>query len=133
MPESPHLAAKSNYGLAWFLLAVAFALHVWDEAAHNFLTYYNATALALYGRFPWMPRLDMSYKTWLVGLLAAIALDFALTPLAYRNSLRLRPLAYGDSRTFHRFRGVRWTSARRLFFASPATRVRLSFLESVQN
>jgi len=29
-----------------------------------------------------------------VGLLAAIALDFALTPLAYRNSLRLRSLAY---------------------------------------
>ena len=94
MPESPHPVAKSNYGLAWFLLAVAFALHVWDEAAHNFLTYYNATALALSGRFPWMPRMDMSYKTWLVGLLAAIALDFALTPLAYRNSLRLRTLAY---------------------------------------
>jgi hypothetical protein len=94
MPESPHRAAKSNYGLAWFLLAVAFALHVWDEAAHNFLTYYNATALTLHGRFPWMPRMDMSYKTWLVGLLAAIALDFVLTPFAYRNSLRLRPLAY---------------------------------------
>ena len=76
MPESPHPVAKSNYGLAWFLLAVAFALHVWDEAAHNFLTYYYATALALSGRFPWM-RMDMSYKTWLVGLLAAIALDFA--------------------------------------------------------
>src|SRR6202162_6711289 len=94
MLESPHLAAKSNYGLAWFLLAVAFSPHLWDEAANNFLTYYNATALALYGRFPWMPRMDMSYKTWLIGLLAAIALDLALTPLAYRNSERLRPFAY---------------------------------------
>lgn len=94
MPEPAHPVAKLNYGFAWFLLAVAFALHVWDEAVHNFLTYYNATALTLYGRFPWMPRMDMSYKTWRVGLLAGIALDFALTPLAYRNSLRLRLLAY---------------------------------------
>lgn len=85
---------KANYGLAWLLLCFAFMLHVWDEATHDFLTYYNATAIALASDYRFIPRMAMSYKTWLTGLIAANIILLALTPLAYRNSLWLRRLAY---------------------------------------
>jgi hypothetical protein len=83
-----------GFGLAWLLLCMVFALHVWDEAAHDFLGYYNATVLTLYGHFSWFPRMDMTFREWLGGLLVAIAVCFALIPLAFRNSRWLRPLAY---------------------------------------
>lgn len=83
-----------GFGLAWLLLCMVSALHVWDEAAHDFLGYYNATVLTLYGHFSWFPRLDMTFREWLSGLLVAIAVCFALTPWAFRNSRWLRPLAY---------------------------------------
>jgi hypothetical protein len=93
-PAAFEMLGKPNYGLAWLLLCFAFILHVWDEAAHNFLTYYNATAIALANEYDFLPRLDMSYKTWLVGLIVANAILLTLTPLAYSNSRWLRPVAY---------------------------------------
>ena len=94
MPDRTTTAAKSNYGLAWLLLCIAFALHVWDEAAHDFLSYYNATVLALYGHFSWFPRLDLTFQQWFIGLVATIILLLALTPFAFRNSSWLRAVAY---------------------------------------
>jgi hypothetical protein len=76
------------------LLSMAFALHIWDEAAHDFLRYFNATVLALYGHFSWFPRMDMEFRSWLVRLLVANLLLLGLTPWAYRNAGWLRPLAY---------------------------------------
>jgi hypothetical protein len=86
--------SRQGFGLAWLLLCVAFALHVWDEAAHDFLSYYNATALALYGHFSWVPRMDMTFREWLTGLVTAVVICAVLTPVAFRNARWLRPLAY---------------------------------------
>ena len=61
---------------------------------HDFLGYYNATVLTLYGHFAWFPRMDMTYRQWLIGLIAAVAFCTALTPFAFRNARWLRPLAY---------------------------------------
>jgi len=83
-----------GFGLAWLFLSMAFALHVWDEAAHDFLGYYDATVLTLYGRFSWFPRMDMTFREWLTGLLVAITIVLALTPFALRNARWLRPFAY---------------------------------------
>src|ERR1043166_10184548 len=83
-----------GFGLAWLLLCMVFALHVWDEAAHDFLGYYNATVLTLYGHFSWFPRMDMTFREWLSGLVVAIVVCLALIPFAFRNSRWLRPLAY---------------------------------------
>lgn len=44
-------------------------MHVWDEAAHDFLSYYNSTVLARYGHFSWLPRMVMQFRTWLAALL----------------------------------------------------------------
>jgi len=76
------------------LLCLAFAMHAWDEAAHDFLGYYDSTVLALYGHFSWFPRMDMQFRTWLAALLVANLVLLVLTPWAYRNARRLRPLAY---------------------------------------
>lgn len=86
--------AGANFGLAWLLLCLGFGLHTWDEAAHNFLTYYNATVLALYGHFSWFPRMDMEFRNWLARLIIANLVLLALTPLAFRNARWLRPVAY---------------------------------------
>jgi hypothetical protein len=88
------IVRQRGFGIAWLSLCVAFALHVWDEAAHNFLDYYNPTVLTLYGHFSWFPRMDMEFREWLTGLLVAVLLCLLPAPFAFRNARWLRPLAY---------------------------------------
>jgi hypothetical protein len=83
-----------NPGGAWLLLCLSFATNILDEALNDFLGYYNATVLTLYGHFSWFPRIDLNFRQWLVGMILADALLLLLTPLAYRNSVYLRPQAY---------------------------------------
>ena len=94
MSDQRTMPAATSFGTPWLLLCLAFALHVWDEAAHDFLSYYNSTVLALYGHFSWFPRMDLQFRTWLAALLVANLVLLALTPWAYRNASWLRPLAY---------------------------------------
>jgi hypothetical protein len=94
MPETNTPPLRKGFGFAWLLLCVAFALHIWDEAAHDFLSYYNATALTLYGHFSWVPRMDMTFPQWIIGALVFIVACVALTPFAFRNARWLRPWAY---------------------------------------
>lgn len=84
-----------HFGLAWLFFAMVFALHTWDQAAHDFVGYYNATVLALYGHFSWFPRIDIGLGTWLATLILINLGLLALTPLAFRDVAWLRPLAYG--------------------------------------
>ncbi len=83
-----------NLGLAWLLLCVSFAANILDDALNDFLGYYNATVLTLYGHFSWFPRIDLSFREWLVGAIVFDAVLLLLTPSAYRNSPFLRPIAY---------------------------------------
>lgn len=94
MRETGRSNAGVNLGTPWLFLCLAFCLHVWDEAAHDFLSYYNATVLALYGHFSWFPRMDMEFRSWLAGLVLANLVLLGLTPWAYRNTGWLRPLGY---------------------------------------
>ena len=94
MGDQQTTPTASSFGNPWLLLCLAFAMHVWDEAAHDFLRYYNSTVLALYGHFSWFPRMDMQFRTWLTALLVANLVLLGLTPWAYRNARWLRPLAY---------------------------------------
>ena len=94
MGDQQTTPTASSFGNPWLLLCLAFAMHVWDEVAHDFLRYYNSTVLALYGHFSWFPRMDMQFRTWLTALLVANLVLLGLTPWAYRNARWLRPLAY---------------------------------------
>lgn len=94
MAEDRKSLGGRGFGMAWLLLCIAFALHAWDEAAHDFLSYYNATVLTLYGHFSWFPRMDMEFRGWLIGLAVAVAVCTGLTPFAFRDAKWLRPLGY---------------------------------------
>jgi hypothetical protein len=88
-----------TWGFAWLLLCLSFAANILDDAVNDFLGYYNPTVLTLYGHFSWFPRIDLTFKPWLTGVIVADALLLFLTPWAYRNSRLLKPVAYAFSIT----------------------------------
>jgi len=94
MSEGAKSGVRSKFGPAWLLLCLAFGLHIWDEATHDFLRYYNATALTIWAHFSWLPRLDMEFRQWLFGTSGVTIVFLLLTPFAYRNARWIRPLGY---------------------------------------
>jgi len=88
------LGQVENWGVAWLLLCLSFAANIMDDALNDFLGYYNATVLTLYGHFSWFPRIDLRFREWLAGVIAADGVLLLLSPWAFRNSLLVRPIAY---------------------------------------
>lgn len=84
----------SGFGLSWFALTLAFALHVLDEATTGFLSVYNPTVSAMRARFNWFPMPTFGFREWLFALIVGVAFCFALTPIAARGAQWLRPLAW---------------------------------------
>lgn len=92
--HAPRLATQRSFGHAWVALGAALAVHVADEAAHDFLALYNPNARAIQerlGGFPFPP--TFSFTAWLTGLIVAVIAWLALAPLAYRGHRWLLPLA----------------------------------------
>jgi hypothetical protein len=83
-----------RWALAWAALCVAFALHVLDEAAHDFLSWYNPNVLAIRERVPWLPLPVFTFPVWIAGLALAVVVLAALTPLVRRGRPWIVPLAY---------------------------------------
>jgi len=81
---TPETISK-RLGRAWVFLAAMLAVHVADEALTGFLAFYNPIVLEVRARVPWLPLPTFTFPVWIVGLAVAIALLFALTPLAYRG------------------------------------------------
>lgn len=94
MSQGAKSGVGSNFGLAWLLLCLSLGLHIWDEAAHNFLPYFNAAVLTIWAHFQWLPRMDMEFRPWLIRVTAVTVVLLLLTPFAYRNARWIRPLAY---------------------------------------
>lgn len=80
---------------AWAALTAAFALHVLDEATHDFLAWYNPIASAIRDNLggPWFPP-AFSFPVWIGGLCTAILLLTALTPALRRRRRWLIAGAY---------------------------------------
>lgn len=85
---------KDRWALAWATLCGAFALHVVDEATHDFLAWYNPIALTIRAELPWLPVPVFSFRVWLGGLLAAVLALSALTVWVHRRHRWLVPVAY---------------------------------------
>lgn len=83
-----------RWALAWAALCAAFALHVIDEAAHDFLSWYNPNALAVRARVPWLPVPVFTFSVWVTRLTIAVLALAALTPLVRRGRRWLIPVAY---------------------------------------
>jgi hypothetical protein len=85
----------TRWALAWAALTAAFALHVLDEATHDFLAWYNPMAAALRDRLGGLPFPPVfAFGPWLAGLCTAVALLGALTPLVHAGRRWLIPVAY---------------------------------------
>ena len=82
-----------SFGLPWLAAVIALALHVADEAAHDFLSWYNPQALRIrkFLKVPFPP--TFTFWPWLGGLIVAVVILAALTPNAFAGSAWLRPLA----------------------------------------
>lgn len=91
-PNSYDLTAD-RWAKAWATLCFAFALHVVDEAANDFLFWYNPNALALRERMPWLPVPVFTFPVWITGLAIAVFGLMALTPLVRRGRRWLVPFA----------------------------------------
>jgi hypothetical protein len=82
-----------HFGMAWMAFAVALAMHVGDEASHDFLSTYNPAVRAIRGRFPFLPLPTFDFTTWIAGLAAGILLLLVLSPLAFHGNPWLRLLS----------------------------------------
>ena len=83
-----------RWALAWAALCAAFALHVVDEAANDFLFWYNPNALAIRARFPWLPVPVFTFPVFITSLTIAVVGLTALTPLVRRGRTWLVPFAF---------------------------------------
>jgi len=93
MPN-PQTSGARRFGQAWVGFALALALHVTDEATHDFLSVYNPMATAIRARLPFLPLPTFSFGIWLGGLIAGILLLLALSPPAFRGKRWLRVVAW---------------------------------------
>lgn len=75
-----------RFGVAWVAFALALAVHVTDEATHNFLAVYNPSVLAIRARLPFLPIPTFTFGVWISLLVAGIFLLLCLSPLAFRGS-----------------------------------------------
>jgi len=90
-----HLDATTTFGWAWLTATLVLAVHVADEASHDFLAWYNPAALRIrraLGGLPFPP--TFTFVPWLLGLSAGILLLGALTTFAFAGRQWLRPAAY---------------------------------------
>ena len=84
---------NQRFGILWLVFGYTLALHVLDEASHNFLAVYTPNAAAIRRAVPFLPVPAFTFQSWLGTLMLALALWLALTPLAFRGVKWVRVLA----------------------------------------
>lgn len=86
--------ATRHWALSWAGLALAFGLHVADEAANDFLAFWNPLVESLRDRVPVLPLPTFSFELWLGGLIGAVLILFALTWFVRCGAAWMRPVSY---------------------------------------
>jgi hypothetical protein len=91
--STPRPTLYWNFGLAWIGFALAVALHVADEATHDFLATYNPNALAIRRRLhiPFPPVFTL--RSFLTLLSAGVCLLLLLSPFALHGVRWIRIVA----------------------------------------
>jgi hypothetical protein len=79
---------------AWLALVGALALHVVDEAATDFLGFYNPLVLAIRSRVGWFPMPTFTFGVWLAGLAALVAVLALLAPAVRRGGSGTRAASW---------------------------------------
>jgi hypothetical protein len=83
-----------GWGPSWVALALALALHVWDEATHDFLALYNPLVASIRDRLPFLPLPTFTFRVWLTGLVAGILIMLATSVFAFRGVRWFRPVSF---------------------------------------
>jgi hypothetical protein len=83
--------SKQRFGIWWLAFGYTLALHVLDEAGHDFLSVYNPNALVLRRIVPFVP--VFTFRQFIGSLLCGLAVWLALAPLAFRGLTWQRRLA----------------------------------------
>jgi len=83
-----------HWGISWVALCLAFAVHVFDEAIHNFLSFYNPIAASIRGSFSLLPLPVFNFKTWIMLLTLAIVVLLSLSIFAFQPAKWMKPLSY---------------------------------------
>lgn len=81
-------------GYAWLAVSFALALHVIDEADHDFLAIYRPAVALLHRALPFLPMPELSFGTWLAGLALVEFALLLLSPLAFRGGRWIRGASY---------------------------------------
>ena len=84
---------NQRFGIHWLFFGYTLALHVLDEAGHDFVTVFNSSALAIRRALPFL-RVPVLTLQEFIGILALfLTILLALTPLAFRGLKWVRGLA----------------------------------------
>jgi len=85
--------SRQRFGVTWLFFGYTFAMHVLDEAANDFLSFYNPNVIAIRRVWPSFFMPVFTFQSWAGTLLFAITIWLALAPLAFRRPHWLRVLA----------------------------------------
>ena len=84
------------HGRAWLALVGCLALHVADEATHDFLALYNPIARQIRAALPILPVPVFSFRVWLAGLILVVVVLTFLSRFVFAG----RPWTYPASYIF---------------------------------
>jgi hypothetical protein len=86
--------ATRHWTLSWIGLASALGLHVADEAAHDFLGFWNPLVGSLRERMPALPPPTFTFELWLGGLIVGVLVLLSLSWFVRRGAAWMRPVSY---------------------------------------
>jgi hypothetical protein len=94
VPAKDAATSTRKLGISWTLLCLALAIHVTDEALSGFLSVYNPTVVALRAKLGFWPMPTFEFRDWLTGVVLAVIILLALSPVVFGGSRRIRPFFY---------------------------------------
>ena len=80
---------RVRHGWAWVGLSLSLAIHVADEATHDFLSVYNPAVERIRQAAPWLPLPVFRFDVWLAGLIVAVIGLLCLSLLIFRGRSKL--------------------------------------------
>lgn len=86
--------ATRRWTWSWVALALALGLHVADEAAHDFLSFWNPLVRSLRQELPMLALPTFRFELWLGGLITVVLLLLALAWFVRRGATWMRPVSY---------------------------------------
>ena len=86
-------ALNQRFGVCWLFFGYTLALHVLDEAGHDFVTLFNLNVLAVRRSVPWLRVPTLTLQDFIGILVLFLAVLLALTPLAFRGTKWVKGLA----------------------------------------